>query len=278
VFASRGTSARMETPVARTTALPSSPRAETAERPRVETPSGRTPSVGSGSRSALSSQPPVLRPGATPDADRPPIRGGLPTADRQPGLPPRAPAPPPVPRQRPPRLTPEGPPRLDPVSTTGSRPALPSSLKGPAHPEDEPEEISEDEAQAIEDGDSGLTPPHSRPHVDEPDEISSDEVEEAEISATNAARLIEDEEELQDAEPTPANASQPVDEGPAPEPIPSSLNPWFAQLAHGYCPPEGIRFDRHTPPTTFPGRDDGTDPARLPAASRAQGVVRGKSS
>ena len=55
-------------------------------------------------------------------------------------------------------------------------------------------------------------------------------------------------------------------------------HPWFAQLAHGYCPPEGTRFARHTPPTTFPGRDDDTDPSRVPPEPRSQGSVRGKNS
>jgi hypothetical protein len=35
----------------------------------------------------------------------------------------------------------------------------------------------------------------------------------------------------------------------------SSLDPWFAQLVHGYCPPVADLFNRHTPPTTMPGRD-----------------------
>lgn len=35
----------------------------------------------------------------------------------------------------------------------------------------------------------------------------------------------------------------------------SSLDPWFAQLVHGYCPPESQLFTRHVPPTTMPGRD-----------------------
>ena len=36
---------------------------------------------------------------------------------------------------------------------------------------------------------------------------------------------------------------------------PSALDPWFAQLVHGYCPPEAQLFARHVPPTTMPGRD-----------------------
>ncbi len=36
---------------------------------------------------------------------------------------------------------------------------------------------------------------------------------------------------------------------------PSALDPWLAQLVHGYCPPESQLFARHVPPTTMPGRD-----------------------
>ncbi|MFP2910540.1 glycosyl transferase family 1, partial [Pyxidicoccus sp. 3LFB2] len=189
----------------------------------------------------------------------------------------RAAAPPPVPRQRPSRQPPSDPPRLTSMDAQGSRLSMRASVPSSASSEDEPEEISADEAQPIDDGaDGAATPAHSRPRLDEPDEISSDEVEEAEISASSAARLVEDDEVLHEVEPEPV--PEPVDEGPAPEPVPSTLNPWFAQLAHGYCPPDGIRFDRHTPPTTFPGRDDGAPPSREPPGPRAQGVVRGKSS
>ncbi|WP_425538023.1 glycosyltransferase [Myxococcus stipitatus] len=239
-----------------------------------------------GSTSVPERPPPILTPGSatkperpsSPDAERGPpvLRPHATESERPPALPPRASAPPPVPRQRPPRLMSiDGPPRLEPIEASPSRPG-PLNVKS-AEPEDEPEEISEDEAQAIEEGDEdGATPPHARPRLDEPDEISSDEVEEAEVSVSSAARLIED-EDLQEAEADEAIAEPPPeDEAPAPEPLPSMLNPWFAQLAHGYCPPEGTRFARHTPPTTFPGRDDDTDPSRLPPSPPAQGVVRGK--
>ncbi|MFY2561623.1 glycosyltransferase [Corallococcus terminator] len=271
-------------------------------RPTPPTEPGRAASP-RGSASDPERPPPVLTPGAVlisterqalgehsaPDTDRGPpvLRPGGVTSDtarnspnepdRPPSLPPRASAPPPVPpRQRPPRLmSVDGPPRLEPIDGATARPALKSS-----EPEDEPEEISEDEAQAIEDGDEGgPTPAHSRPRLDEPDEISSDEVEEAEVSVSSAAQLIEDEDDLQEAEPDEALPEETAEEdGPAPEPLSSTLNPWFAQLAHGYCPPEGTRFARHTPPTTFPGRDDDTDPSRLAPTHGAPGTVRGKGS
>jgi glycosyltransferase involved in cell wall biosynthesis len=36
---------------------------------------------------------------------------------------------------------------------------------------------------------------------------------------------------------------------------PSAINPWLAQLVHGYCPPGSDLFNRPVPPTTMPGRD-----------------------
>jgi hypothetical protein len=42
---------------------------------------------------------------------------------------------------------------------------------------------------------------------------------------------------------------------PEASPLPSKLDPWFAQVAHGYCPSDAATFTRHTPPTNFPGRD-----------------------
>lgn len=35
----------------------------------------------------------------------------------------------------------------------------------------------------------------------------------------------------------------------------SAIDPWLAQLVHGYCPPASGFFERHAPPTTMPGRD-----------------------
>jgi hypothetical protein len=36
---------------------------------------------------------------------------------------------------------------------------------------------------------------------------------------------------------------------------PSGIDPWLAQVVHGYCPPGSDIFERHVPPTTMPGRD-----------------------
>ncbi|MCP3142513.1 glycosyltransferase family 4 protein [Pyxidicoccus xibeiensis] len=304
VISSRSTSDRVETPSGRIPALSTPSRGIPAleperpppvPRPGSTTPETRIPALpplirGGTSTPEPERPPPVLRPGSAPsETSLPPIiRGGTAASsepERPPALAPRAPALPPIPRQRPPQLTQSEPPRLEPSGAPPPRPVLPPSLKAslpsPTSQEDEPEEISADEAQPIDEGADGTaTPAHSRPRLEEPPEISSDEVEEAEVSVSSAARLIEDEAELHEAEPELHEAEPvPEEEGPAPEPVPSSLNPWFAQLAHGYCPPDGIRFDRHTPPTTFPGRDEGTHPSPPPLAGHtSQGVGRGKSS
>nr|WP_328707252.1 glycosyltransferase [Citreicoccus inhibens] len=217
------------------------------------------------------------------DTDRPPIRGGLPVAepprtastripvlfesgkapirggslsdtDRPPPLPPRATAPPPVPpRQPPPRLSP-----VDLSSRPATPPVLKASLRTYTPADDEPEEISSSDAQPLEDEElDEVSPLSARGRGDEPEEISADEVLEADATHEDA--------ELDD-------------EGPSPEPPPSALNAWFAQLAHGYCPPEGTRFARHTPPTTFPGRDDGPQTPRGASDPGPEGPVRGRNS
>jgi hypothetical protein len=67
--------------------------------------------------------------------------------------------------------------------------------------------------------------------AEEPDEISADEIVEADDSRHTL-------------------------------PPGSRLNPWFAQLVHGYCPPAVTHFARHTPPTNFPGREGPLPPTR----------------
>jgi glycosyltransferase involved in cell wall biosynthesis len=213
-----------------------------------------------------SSPPPIpARPSlvtrAVPPDNRPvpaPAPAPEPAQARPPALPPRREERQPEPPSQKPRPSisiPPLPPRARPPS--GSRPAAPpllAPLEIPAAPPpvartsvraEEPEEISEAEAEEIQEVDSAPTPTDALP-LEEPEEISSAEIHEAETPET-----------------------------PPREPPESRLNPWFAQLAHGYCPPEGTQFARHTPPTTMPGRDD--DPG-VPPAPRAQGVSRGKPS
>lgn len=71
-------------------------------------------------------------------------------------------------------------------------------------------------------------------------------------AASSLAPSVPDAEELDESayEESEATRSLP----------PCSLAPWLAQLLHGYCPPEGIDFNRPPPPTTFPGRDEPPGP------------------
>ncbi len=130
------------------------------------------------------------------------------------------------------------PPRLEPTPPLGTMTAPPARRVEPAAgPARSPPVLAPREG-------AGSAP------SDEPEEISSDEVQEADDGVPmDAADLIEPEE--------PAST---LDDDAAP----SKLDPWFAQLAHGYCPPEGAQFARHTPPTNFPGRDT------LPPDARAK--------
>ena len=233
--------------------------------------------------------PPVSRPtpplSEEPRTNPPPARPA-PSARPPEAVPPRPPALPPRPSramEQPPQLRPAEapsprtrtvePPSLPdkPRSSLTHTPALPAlpprpsgarpiptplhtELQAPAPrpplarasvPFEEPVEISEVEAEEIHEVDGTPTPTHARP-LEEPEEISSEEIQEAEVPAA-----------------------------PPKEPPESKLNAWFAQLAHGYCPPEGTHFARHTPPTTFPGRDEEPEP---PPAAKAQAAVRSKPS
>jgi len=114
----------------------------------------------------------------------------------------------------------------------------------------EPEEFAEVAPEELHEVDATPTPSYALPHMEELEELSSEELE----------------EELVEAAVPGALPRQPPD---------SQLNPWLAQLAHGYCPPEGTHFERHTPPTNFPGRDEEPPP---PPSSQAQGTSRGSAS
>jgi glycosyltransferase involved in cell wall biosynthesis len=201
-----------------------------------------TRTVSSETRSAPAPEAaPVKPPALPPRKAEPPVPQPV---ELPPRLPPRPSIsiPPLPPRTRPPgESRPVPPPLLTPVEAPASPPRV---ARTPA-PVEEPEEISEAEAEEVQEVDGAPTPPHARP-LEEPEEISSEEIHEAE---------------------TP--------EAPPREPPESRLNPWFAQLAHGYCPPEGTHFARHTPPTTMPGRDEEPAP---PPPPKAQGSVRSKPS
>jgi glycosyltransferase involved in cell wall biosynthesis len=224
--------------------------------PLRESPASPSPSP---VRTSSGVRPPPLENRAAPEA-APPRPPALPRAPAQPveasprlrtteppSLPERRPSLPAIPAvpSRPslpsiPALPVQAPP------ASGAKPVSPPPLARAPAPAEEPEEISEAEAEEIHEVEGSPTPAHAHPLVGEPEEISSEEIQEAEAT-----------------------------EPPPKEPPESRLNAWFAQLAHGYCPPEGTQFARHTPPTTFPGRDE--EPG-VPPAPRAQGASRGKPS
>jgi glycosyltransferase involved in cell wall biosynthesis len=197
-------------------------------------------------------RPPALPPRPSRAMEQPPALRPVDALPRT-----RTVEPPSLPDKPRPSLThiPALPPRpARPGASLPTAPPLPTELETPAArppqvrasvPFEEPEEISEAEAEEIQEVDGVPTPTHARP-LEEPEEISSEEIQEAEVPAA-----------------------------PPKEPPESKLNAWFAQLAHGYCPPEGTHFARHTPPTTFPGRDGEPE---APPPPRAQAAVRSKPS
>ena len=126
-----------------------------------------------------------------------------------------------------PRSTPSGVFELSPPSprakeATGLFPE-PPSVPGP-------EEISESEIEQISEG--------------EAEEVGADDV--LAVPETEAAAVEETAMASEESVTT-------VETDPSPPP--SAIDPWLAQLVHGYCPPESGLFERHTPPTTMPGRD-----------------------
>jgi glycosyltransferase involved in cell wall biosynthesis len=220
------------------------------------------------------------RPSGTFRAEPPPLR----PSTSLPSVGAREPKPPPEPLPTtPPALPPRG------ARMSGTWPAIPPR-RPPAEPppvepppvepllqaeellEGEAQEISDDEAQEI--------------RSEDPEEISNEEIQETpevvegvEVPEEGPIAVADDMLEVSTPGSPALSEALPPAEPPAPEPPASALDPWFAQLAHGYCPPEGAQFARHTPPTTFPGRDEEpTDPSREPPAPRFQGAARGKSS
>jgi hypothetical protein len=99
---------------------------------------------------------------------------------------------------------------------------------------DEAEAISEDEIEAI--GDEG------------PEEVTGDEIVEVPGSSPSLPQVPDEAPVM-----APEEMVMTVDTDASPPP--SAIDPWLAQLVHGYCPPESGLFERHTPPTTMPGRD-----------------------
>lgn len=88
-------------------------------------------------------------------------------------------------------------------------------------------------------------PPVLARHAEAPEEVHDDEVEL--VNDESYASLHDGDDEIDAGELHALETSA--------APPPSALDPWFAQLVHGYCPPESQLFNRHVPPTTMPGRD-----------------------
>lgn len=103
-----------------------------------------------------------------------------------------------------------------------------------------PEEINESEIEEITDGDG-------------PEEVGSDEVED--VPEADAPPHLADAPAAADEAPVMASEESVTTVDTDASPPPSAIDPWLAQLVHGYCPPESGLFERHTPPTTMPGRD-----------------------
>jgi glycosyltransferase involved in cell wall biosynthesis len=150
----------------------------------------------------------------------------------------------------------------------------------PAEPEQEPTTQGVPEAIEVSDEDV-LEPTAPRAHPlsdDDIEEVSEDEVLEADDVAEPleahaappeadgplpADDFVEPVDEIDYADAAPAEA---IAELAPPPSLPEGyVDPWLAQMAYGYCPPEATVFHRPPPPTTFPGRD----PAGQEAAERS---------
>lgn len=170
----------------------------------------------------------------------------------------------------------------------------------PPHPRarvDEPEELSGDEVKEADAAGAVEAADDQVETADDAVEPVDDDVEPVEAGADDVQAVDDDVEPVEDDSGSEVDSGPEVKEArktdkvvlaavaegdgsPQPEPPPSALDPWFAQLAHGYCPPEGAQFARHTPPTNFPGRDeDPTDSPRVPPPpTQVEGAPRGKRS
>ena len=104
---------------------------------------------------------------------------------------------------------------------------------------------------------TGLFP--EPPSVPGPEEINESEIEQisegdpVEVGADDVLDGPETEAPVEETAMASEESVTTVDTDASPPP--SAIDPWLAQLVHGYCPPESGLFERHTPPTTMPGRD-----------------------
>jgi glycosyltransferase involved in cell wall biosynthesis len=223
--------------------------------------------------SSRPSEPPMLRPvepPSLPEKPRPSGPPALPPRASATGIPavptrPSSPAIPPLP----PRASSSGIPPLPPRASSPGMPALPTRPSSPGFRPVTPPVLSP-QPPPPSPPPLAARAPAPRESLEEPEELAESEVEELSTDARSPSEEPEEisSEDIQEAEAAAPSASGPATrEKPVREPLASRLNPWFAQLAHGYCPPEGAQFARHTPPTTFPGRDEAPEASRSQPAS-----------
>lgn len=121
-------------------------------------------------------------------------------------------------------------------------------------PDEGPEEVSDDAVMAL--SDTGEDEPLEEA---EPDEVLGDEPLIAPSRTLgDAGSTLED----QDEEPPEAEADADLEADSHELESVSALDPWLAQLVHGWCPPDAGLFNRLPPPTTFPGRENPPHPSR----------------
>ncbi|MDX2013768.1 MAG: glycosyltransferase [Myxococcaceae bacterium] len=135
-----------------------------------------------------------------------------------------------------------------PVSSTAPRPAGSPFDGVPSKPAAAPEGLPP-LSRLVPNPTAGGAPVLARQPADaEPvEEVHDEEFELVNDESFQSLHDGDDDDELHESELEALDTSA--------APPPSRLDPWFAQLVHGYCPPESQLFTRHVPPTTMPGKN-----------------------
>jgi glycosyltransferase involved in cell wall biosynthesis len=90
--------------------------------------------------------------------------------------------------------------------------------------------------------------------VPEAEAASISEMEDASIPEEEADLLQEATAPVPDAAPTSAEEPPPSATAHGSEATADGTDRWMAQVLQGYCPPEGVEFQRPTPPAGLPGK------------------------